>query len=80
MKRLVQEFFYFYVCIHCRGKVFTEPLPSNGRGINIQTDRFMKYAVEIGIHIHMIHIPSFIMIGSAIQKSIGELHRHTERR
>jgi hypothetical protein len=27
----------------------------------------------------MIDIPSFVKIGSAIQKLIGETHRHTER-
>jgi hypothetical protein len=29
----VQQFFYFCVCIRCRRNVFTEPLPSNDRGI-----------------------------------------------
>jgi hypothetical protein len=41
------------VCIRCSGNVFTEPLPSNDRGIHIQTHRLMmggiyKYAVEMG--------------------------------
>jgi hypothetical protein len=35
-KRRVQEFFY-YMCICCRGNVFTEPLPSNEKGIHIET-------------------------------------------
>jgi hypothetical protein len=35
----------------------------------------MKYAVEIG-SLAMIYIPSFIKIGSAIQK--GVIHRHTD--
>jgi hypothetical protein len=34
-KRRVQQFFCCYVCICCRGIVFTEPLPSN---IQTQTD------------------------------------------
>jgi hypothetical protein len=34
----------------------------------------MKYAVEIGSGA-MIHIPSFIKIGSSIRKLIGEIHR-----
>jgi hypothetical protein len=38
----------------------------------------MKYAVEMGSGA-MIYIPSFIKIGSAIQKLIGEeLHRHRD--
>jgi hypothetical protein len=32
-KRCVQQFFYCCVCIHYRGNVSTEPLPSNDRGI-----------------------------------------------
>jgi hypothetical protein len=37
----------------------------------------MKYAAEIGSGA-MIHIPSFIKMGSGIQKLIGRLHRHTD--
>jgi hypothetical protein len=37
----------------------------------------MKYAVEIGSSA-MIDVPSFIKTGSAIQKFIGEIHRHTD--
>jgi hypothetical protein len=36
----------------------------------------MKYAVEMGSGA-MICMPSFIMIGSGIQKLIGGIHRHT---
>jgi hypothetical protein len=36
-KRSVQQFFYSCVCIRYRGNVSTEPLPSNDRGIYIQT-------------------------------------------
>jgi hypothetical protein len=36
----------------------------------------MKYAVEMGSGA-VIYIPSFIKIGSAIQKLIGAIHRHT---
>jgi hypothetical protein len=28
-KHRFQQLFYCYVCFHCRGEVFTEPLPSN---------------------------------------------------
>jgi hypothetical protein len=40
-----------------------------------QTDGegFMKYAVEMGSGV-MIYIPSFVKIGSAIQKLIGGIH------
>jgi hypothetical protein len=38
----------------------------------------MKYAVEVGSGA-MIYIPSFIKIGSGIQKLMGsEVHRHTQ--
>jgi hypothetical protein len=37
----------------------------------------MKYAVEIRSGV-MIYIPSFIKIGSGIQKLIGGNHRHTD--
>jgi hypothetical protein len=57
------------MCIRYRGNVFTEPLPSNDKGIHIQTHRpmggFMKYAVEMGSGA-MIYIPSLIKIGPGI--------------
>jgi hypothetical protein len=37
----------------------------------------MKYAVEIGSGT-MIYVPSFIKIGSAIQKLIGRIHIQTQ--
>jgi hypothetical protein len=37
----------------------------------------MKYAVEMRSGA-MIHIPSFMKIGSGIQKLIGKIHRHTD--
>jgi hypothetical protein len=37
----------------------------------------MKYAVEVGSGA-MIHIPSFIKIGSGIQKLIVGIHGHTD--
>jgi hypothetical protein len=37
----------------------------------------MKYAVEVGSGV-MIYIPSFIKIGSGIQKLVGGIHRHTD--
>jgi hypothetical protein len=39
---------------------------------------FMMYAADI-VSGAMIHIPSFIKIGSGIQKSIEGIHRHTDR-
>jgi hypothetical protein len=39
--------------------------------------RIMKYAVEIGSGA-VIYIPSFIKIGSAIQKLMGWIRRHTD--
>jgi hypothetical protein len=36
-KRCTKQFFYCCICIRCRGNVFSEPLPSNDRGIHIQT-------------------------------------------
>jgi hypothetical protein len=36
----------------------------------------MKYTVEMG-SVAMIYVPSFIKIGSGIQKLIGGIHRHT---
>jgi hypothetical protein len=38
----------------------------------------MKYIIEMG-SVAMIYIPSFIKIGSGIQKLIGGIHIHTER-
>jgi hypothetical protein len=38
----------------------------------------MKYAVEM-ISVAMICIPSFINIGSDVQKLIGGIHRHIDR-
>jgi hypothetical protein len=38
----------------------------------------MKYAVEMRSGA-MIYIPSFIKIGSGIQKLKGGIHRHTDR-
>jgi hypothetical protein len=37
----------------------------------------MKYAVEMS-SVAMIYIPSFIQIGSGIQKLIGGINRHTD--
>jgi hypothetical protein len=40
-KRRVQQFFYCYVCIRYHCNVSTEPLPSNDRGVHIQTHVLM---------------------------------------
>jgi hypothetical protein len=39
----------------------------------------MKYAVEMH-SVAKLYIPNFIKIGSAIQKLIWEIHRHTDRK
>jgi hypothetical protein len=38
---------------------------------------FMKYVVEMGSGA-MMCIPSFVKIGSGIQKLVGEIHRHID--
>jgi hypothetical protein len=59
---------------------FNEPLPSNDRGMYIQTQRqrrgIFNYAVEMGSGA-LIYVPSFIKIGSGIQKLIGG-YTHTQ--
>jgi hypothetical protein len=47
IKRRVQRFFYCCICIRCRGKFYAEPLPSNGRGIYIQTHRLPRGIYEV---------------------------------
>jgi hypothetical protein len=39
----------------------------------------MNYAIEMGLGV-MIYIPSFIKIGSGIQKLIGDTCMHTDRK
>jgi hypothetical protein len=46
-KRPVQQFSYCCTCISPRGNVFTEPLPSNGRGIHMQTHKLMGGIYEV---------------------------------
>jgi hypothetical protein len=76
-----------FICILCGGNVFTEPLPNNDRGrVHIKIlswEGFMKYAVEMGsgaiIYIYIyIYTPSFIKIGSGIQKLTERIHRYTD--
>jgi hypothetical protein len=72
-KRRVRQFFYYCVSIRCRGNCFTEPLASNNRYTYRHTDSwkiFTKYAVQMGSGV-VIYVPSFIKIGSAIQKLMG---------
>jgi hypothetical protein len=40
-KRRVHHFFYCCVCIRYRRGIFTEPLPSNDKGIHMQTRRLI---------------------------------------
>jgi hypothetical protein len=55
-----------------------KPLPNNNRrDTEIHTDLwqgFMKYAIEMGSGA-MLYVPSFIKIGSEIEKLIGRIHR-----
>jgi hypothetical protein len=77
-KQCIQQFF-FVSRIHCCRNVFTKMLPSNDSGdirMDTQTNRFMKYAIEIGSGA-MIHILNIIKIGSGIQKLIGRIQRNT---
>jgi hypothetical protein len=39
----------------------------------------MKYAVEMD-SVAMLYIPSLVKIGSSIQKLLGGIHRHTDRK
>jgi hypothetical protein len=59
--------------------MFTEPLPNNDIHTDKQTDGrlFMKHTDEMNSGA-MIYIPSFMKIGSGIQKLIGGRHRHTD--
>jgi hypothetical protein len=56
-------------------------LPSNDRGIHIHTHRLrgeiFNWVAEMGSGA-VIYIPSFIKIGSGVQKFIGGMHRHTQ--
>jgi hypothetical protein len=69
-----------------RGIHFTERLKTTIGWIHIQTykvleERYMKHAVETGSGA-MMHIPTFIKIGSRIQKLIevdSQIRRQTER-
>jgi hypothetical protein len=78
-KRHVQQLFYCWWCFRCSGNVFTEPLPNNVRGMNIQTYRLTGEIYEArrwyGFTCHFIYIPSVIKIGSGIQKLIRGIHR-----
>jgi hypothetical protein len=58
--------------------VFTELLPTTERGIHLTEPLLSKskYAAEMGL-IAIICIPSFIKIGSDVQKLIGGIQRHT---
>jgi hypothetical protein len=59
-KRDVQQLFSCCVCIRCRDNLFTVALPSNDRGLHIQTHRLMGGIYEVrhwhGLTCHDIHI------------------------
>jgi hypothetical protein len=72
-------------CLATKGGIyscFIDPLPGNARK-DTHTDTkpdwggFKKYTVEMGSCV-MMCIPSFIKIGSVIQKLIRGIHRHTD--
>jgi hypothetical protein len=72
----VKQFLYCCVCIRCRCNVFTQPLPSNNKGIYIY--RLVWGIYEVGRLYGLgatIYIPRFIMIGLGFQQLIGEIHR-----
>jgi hypothetical protein len=46
-KRRVQQFFYRFMSVRCRGNVFTELLPSNDMRIDIQTHGLMGGIYEV---------------------------------
>jgi hypothetical protein len=62
------------MCTGCLDYIFTKSLPSNNRGMHIQTHRLMGGIYEVrccdGLRCH-IYTAIFIKIGSAIQKLIG---------
>jgi hypothetical protein len=45
-------FNHSYIVIRCRGKDFIDPLPSNDRGIHIQTHRLMGGIYEDVVEMH----------------------------
>jgi hypothetical protein len=69
-------------CICCQGNMFTELLPGTVRGMHIKTHRltggiFYKYTIQRSSGA-MIYTPSFIKLGSDIQKFMeGHTHTHT---
>jgi hypothetical protein len=63
--------------IRYSGNVVTEQLPSNNRGIHIETDWWewcTKYGVEMGSGV-IIHTPGLLKISSGIQMLKREIHR-----
>jgi hypothetical protein len=72
-KRRVQHFFYCFMCIPCRGNVFTEALRSKDMGYKYKNwwKVLVKFADEMSSGT-MIYKPSFIKIGSGIQNLTGE--------
>jgi hypothetical protein len=68
-------------CVFVTGAKFYELLPSNNRGIHIQTHRLeegnFKYGVDMGSNA-VIYVPSFIKIGSGIKKCIKEGYADTQ--
>jgi hypothetical protein len=73
------------VYIRFRGKVLTEPLPTNDTirwpaiiGDKQTDERDLRSTPLRWAQMTYMDIPSFIKIGSGIQKVIGRSHRHTD--
>jgi hypothetical protein len=80
-KRRVQDFFCCFVCIRCRFSFRTESLPSNDRGVHIQTHRLMGRIYKVrrrdGLKCH--DIQSLIKTGLGIHKLIwGDTQTHRQ--
>jgi hypothetical protein len=86
----IQQFFYCSICCHVNVFTELSPSNENRNTLHWASayqsqegctyrhtdwwEGFMKYTVEVGSGA-MIHIPSFIKIGSGIRKLIGGIHR-----
>jgi hypothetical protein len=76
-KRCVQQFFYCWVCISCRANVFTEPLPSNDRGVHRLMGGFYEIHHRDRLRWHDIHTKCH-KDWFKHQNLIGGIHRHRQ--
>jgi hypothetical protein len=77
-KRCVQQLFYCWACIHCRGDVSIEPLPSNDKGITYRHTDCWEEEFMMGLSA-MVYIRRFIKIGSGIQKLMRMGYTDTQK-